>query len=147
MTSTQSPTKASQATAELPKLPEPTFTLLDGWNNSIVVYTADQMNAHGLARYEAGRASSVPSGWISVEDRVPEVISDENTPVWSWDGHQVREDNYCTEWDQPAGPMVGGWARIGENFDSSRHGTTVTHWMARTIPNPPSLPATPEETK
>jgi hypothetical protein len=66
MTPTQSPTLASQATADLPKLPEPRPIEGAAGRNSVrwgLGFTADQMNAHYLAGYEAGRASRAQSEW------------------------------------------------------------------------------------
>jgi hypothetical protein len=66
---------ASQATAELPKLPEPRPIEGAAGRNSVrwgLGYTADQMNAHYLAGVEAGRASRAQSEWIGVETRLPD---------------------------------------------------------------------------
>jgi hypothetical protein len=79
MTPTQSPTLASQATAELPKPEWPmVFFSYEGWNDwsleglpemkadghgTRLAFSADQMNAHYLAGVEAGRASRAQSEW------------------------------------------------------------------------------------
>jgi hypothetical protein len=60
MTPTQSPTLASQATAELPKLPPHVGEESHGPSQSPVkLYDADQMRAF----YELGRASRAQSEW------------------------------------------------------------------------------------
>jgi hypothetical protein len=76
MTPTQSPTLASQATAELPKPALPSEPIMRADSNRSAdrgdyyqdgstrdYFTADQMNAHYLAGVEAGRASRAQSEW------------------------------------------------------------------------------------
>ena len=84
-----------------------------------------------------------PSQWRSIEDCVPTIVDDEDVPVYTWDGNTVAEDTYGPEFDQPAGPVIGGWVRTGEGFGDIHR--TVTHWMPRTLPAAPGSPAQPSQ--
>ena len=77
------------------------------------------------------------SQWISVEDQMPAIVDDNDVDVYTWDGKTVAEDTYGPEWEQPAGPAVGGWLRVGDNFADIHR--TVTHWMPRTPPAHPTV--------
>lgn len=89
------------------------------------------------------RRASLPSsegaGWISVDERLPqfaEDAEDEGVKVYTWDGDLVTEDEFMANYEQPAGPAVGGWVRTDDWFASdSLH--RVTHWMPRRAPAPP----------
>jgi len=96
------------------------------------------------AAYSTPLFASAPSpGWISVEDRLPELTDDEDVAVYTWDGKTVAEDTYEPCYEQPAGPMVGGWLRVGDEFGDSYR--TVTHWMLRVMPAPPAAMAQAEQ--
>lgn len=77
--------------------------------------------------------------WISVNHHRPmlEGVGEEDVDVWTWDGKTVREDTYGLIFEQPAGPMVGGWVCTGEGFGEDTAGT-VTHWMLRVPPAAPT---------
>lgn len=83
-------------------------------------------------------------GWVGVEDRVPTLVDDNDVAVYTWDGKAVDEDTYGPVFEQPAGPMVGGWLRVGENFGDIHR--NVTHWMPRELPAPPATNH-PKDTK
>ena len=74
-----------------------------------------------------------------MEERLPvltEENEDEGVSVWTWDGQRVTEDEFMPEYEQPAGPAVGGWLRTGEWFAGDNL-NRVTHWMLRVAPQPP----------
>lgn len=82
---------------------------------------------------------STPQGWISVLDclpDLPEECEDDGVKVYTWNGDFVDEDVFAPEWEQPAGPCVGGWVRTGDWFCSDT-ANRVTHWMIRHAPPPP----------
>lgn len=102
------------------------------------------------------RRATIPStegytsdGWISVDDRLPafaEEAEDDGVKVYTWDGELVTEDEFMPEYEQPAGPAVGGWMRTGEWFASDNlH--RVTHWMPRRLPAGPVAAATAKDAK
>ena len=77
-------------------------------------------------------------GWISVEERLPEIgPEEEGIPVWTWDGNTVEHDEFVANYEQPAGPAVGGWLRTDDWFASDLF-SHVTHWQ------PYSKPAAPK---
>lgn len=79
--------------------------------------------------------------WISVHERLPELNvdnEDDGVKVYTWDGEFVTEDVFAPEYEQPAGPAVGGWLRTGDWFCSDT-AARVTHWMLRRQPAPPPL--------
>jgi hypothetical protein len=138
---------ASQATAELPKLPEPdgyAAISTDGTHSIVVppqdfakhnayaIFTADQMNAHYLAGFEAGRASRAQSEWLPIETAPKEgrtmfVVRGFDVTNPNCGAHHYTTDPYCV-WPG----YGGGWVRWPHVFPP-------THWMP--------LPATLGETK
>ncbi len=77
--------------------------------------------------------------WISVDERLPELGPDEEgVEVWTWNGEVVDTDEFVACYEQPAGPAVGGWLRVGDWFASDNL-TRVTHWMPFKAPAAPSL--------
>ncbi len=77
--------------------------------------------------------------WISVHDSLPELPvdnEDEGVGVWTWDGTFVTADAFAPQWEQPAGPAIGGWVRTDDWFCNDTAGT-VTHWMLRVPPAAP----------
>lgn len=94
--------------------------------------------------YAAPLPASQGGGWISIEDRLPTLPEDDedgSVMVYTWDGEFVAEDEFAPEYEQPAGPAVGGWVRTGEWFCNDRD-SRVTHWMPRVLP---AAPATTKE--
>lgn len=78
------------------------------------------------------------NGWISVEEHLPEIgPEEEGVPVWTWDGNTVEHDEFVANYEQPAGPAVGGWLRTDDWFASDLF-SHVTHWQ------PYSKPAAPK---
>jgi hypothetical protein len=146
MTPTQSPTLASQAAAELPKLPS--FTC-DASTGHVLTRTDADLLAWGLACYEAGRASRAQSEWISVEDRLPaigewaNVLFDRNEGDYFDRRDKPRFSVYCAQLRSIDSEGYAHWQKwvmpdggpIGSLY-------LVTHWQ----PLPPA-PATLGETK
>lgn len=82
-------------------------------------------------------APAVPTGWYACSERLPVLPADEEpVPVYTWDGLRVDEDEWSSQYDQPAGPVIGGWVRDGDWFDKDPS-QQVTHWMPRNMPTPP----------
>lgn len=76
--------------------------------------------------------------WISVDSARPVMADDDDdVEVWTWDGTSVREDEYGAIFEQPAGPAVGGWVRVGDGFSGDSYTREATHWMLRHKPMPP----------
>lgn len=85
--------------------------------------------------------TDAPAQWISVDERLPTPRDDgSDVPVWTWNGEFVTEDDYAEQFEQPAGPAVGGWVSTGWGFgqDYSLGRAAVTHWMPREAPKPPT---------
>lgn len=98
-----------------------------------------QDDADAALRWIAG-SQQAAEGWISVHDRLPilpEDCEDDGVKVYTWDGEFVTEDVFEPQYEQPAGPAVGGWLRTGDWFCSDT-ATRVTHWMLRILPAPPA---------
>lgn len=76
--------------------------------------------------------------WICVDVERPVMADDDDdVEVWTWDGASVREDEYGGIFEQPAGPAVGGWLRVGDGFAGDSYTRQATHWMPRHKPLPP----------
>lgn len=107
-------------------------------NGPTAQYTADQMRAYARAALEAHARALAPQ-WVSVDERLPEQPDDDSdVPVWTWDGQLVAEDEYAQQWEQPAGPCVGGWITTGYGFTCDGVTRQATHWMPRETPKPPA---------
>ena len=94
-----------------------------------------------------GLREAEPVAWVSVDDRLPTPPDDgSDVPVWTWNGEFVTEDDYAEQFEQPAGPAVGGWVSTGWGFgqDYSLGRAAVTHWMPRETPKPPTAAPTQE---
>jgi hypothetical protein len=155
---TQSPTLASQATAELPKLPLPFTDICPvGWaydqpcdDPMPDLYIACQMNAYGLACYEAGRASRAQSEWIRVEDERKPVGRKPILVAVQWMNHYEHEDGTPARQegcDVTEGEYVPQHGDRSGYFDSyagpyDHDGWGITHWQPL-----PAAPATLGETK
>lgn len=87
----------------------------------------------------AGAVDAAEDAWISVDDRLPDLGPDEEgVQVWTWDGEFIEHDEFVACYEQPAGPAVGGWMRVGDWFASDLF-ATVTHWRPYIKPEPPRL--------
>jgi hypothetical protein len=90
-----------------------------------------------LAELDRLRSASRQEGWISVEERLPETGPDEEgIHVWTWDGVTVERDEFVENYEQPAGPAVGGWLRTDDWFAGDID-NRVTHWQPYTPPAAP----------
>lgn len=106
-----------------------------------MLFTADQMNTHYLAGYEAGRASRAQSEWISVGDRLPNIGDDVWIAAWAWNDPTRGQRIYGRATFIEAGKSYGNWANPQD--DDTEYGWwPPTHWMPL-----PSAPATLGETK
>lgn len=104
---------------------------LTAWNTRAALSTQPQ---------QATAEESSVDGWISVNDRLPDLPvenEDDGVKVYTWNGDFVDEDEFAPEWEQPAGPAVGGWLRTGEWFCNDT-ANRVTHWKPRELPLPPA---------
>ena len=136
----------------MPEMPESEGTLVEGadiWEPSCVLskdgYAKDTVRAYGESCFAAGRAEASKDAWISVHDRLPELGPDEEgVQVWTWDGEFIENDEFVACYEQPAGPAVGGWMRVGDWFASDLF-AAVTHWRPYIKPSPPAATPTKEQ--
>jgi hypothetical protein len=143
----QSPTMASQATAELPKLPPHVGEESHGPSQSPVkLYDADQMRAF----YELGRASRAQSEWQPIETAPKtgrtlllgyfNALGKWRTLRGQWFTDAVIQE----EWTN-SDVHEAGWFETSVECDDEDSGcwpTDPTHWQP--LPTPP---ATTGETK
>lgn len=123
-------------TPELPPtdLPEPTYL----WDRpEYPHYTPEQVRAILASR--ATRLAEAPKGWISVEDRLPEVGTD--CLVWCVALGPGKHFAKVDRWDEQREAPVG-WSSatipVGDGWDDSDY-EDITHWM----PLPPAPDAAP----
>lgn len=116
----------------------PSAPLTDDNIKDVLIGTREELAAE-VARLRAmlSTAPAVPTGWYACSERLPVLPADEEpVPVYTWDGLRVDEDEWSSQYDQPAGPVIGGWVRDGDWFDKDPS-QQVTHWMPRNMPTPP----------
>lgn len=102
--------------------------------------SASSVRPYSIALSVAAPTQQAAEGWISVHERLPalpEDCEDDGVKVYTWDGEFVTEDVFEPQYEQPAGPAVGGWLRTGDWFCSDT-ASRVTHWMPRKLPAAPT---------
>jgi hypothetical protein len=99
---------------------------------------ADRMIAHGVT-VQGDKDINVPSKWISVKDRLPEVC-DSYLVVVKYKYDHEKEYNYDTDvatyypYDNPSAYIDERWDTYND-WDEGQQYLHITHWMP--LPQPP----------